>query len=262
MKVTLHDVAFAIRGTELIEGVSLSIPSGSLTAVIGPNGAGKSTLLHLLAGDRSPTRGVVAYDDESLATIEVARRARMRALLPQRHASDVSFTVEQVVAMGRFPYRYDPEIGPADDHAAVSEAIAMLDLTHLRARSVRSLSGGERQRVAIARVLAQKAPLVLLDEPTTALDVGHRAAVMSLVEGLQPDGHTVVAVLHDLDLAGYFDHVVLLDGGSVAASGTPRDVLTGDTLTAVYDHPIDVVESPISESVLVLPRRLPPNNST
>lgn len=261
MKVTLNDVTFRVRGATLIDSVSLVIPDGSLTAVIGPNGAGKSTLLHLLACDTSPSHGSVSYDGEPAASIDVAHRARLRALLPQRHATEVSFTVEQVVAMGRFPYRYDPQNSPMDDLTAVHDAIDVLDLDDVRDRSVRSLSGGERQRVALARILAQRAPLVLLDEPTTALDVGHRAAVMSLIEGLQPNGHTVVTVLHDLDLAAHFDHVVLLREGSVAASGSPDVVLTSETLTDVYRHPIDVVANPLGVGILVLPRRLPPTQS-
>ena len=261
MRITLNDVTFAVRSTTLLDSVSLVIPDGSLTAVIGPNGAGKSTLLHLLAGDIAPTRGSVSYGDEPTAAMDVARRARLRALLPQRHATEVSFTVEQVVAMGRFPYRYDTANSPADDRHAVDAAISTLDLEAIRQRQVRSLSGGEQQRVALARVLAQRAPLVLLDEPTTALDIGHQAAVMSQIEGLQPDGHTIVAVLHDLGLAAHFDHVVLLHRGAVALSGPPTSVITAEALTDVYRHPIDVLDSPSGSGTLVLPRRLPPQRS-
>jgi len=262
VRVTLNDVTFRVRGAILIDSVSLVIPDGSLTAIIGPNGAGKSTLLHLLASDTPPSSGSVSYDDEPAAGLDVARRATLRALLPQQHTTEVSFTVEQVVAMGRFPHRYDPQNSPLADLAAVNDAIDVLDLSDVRHRSVRSLSGGEQQRVALARILAQRAPLVLLDEPTTALDIGHRAAVMSLIEGLQPNGHTVVAVLHDLELAAHFDHVVLLKQGSVAASGPPDVVLTSEALTEVYQHPIDVVANPSGNGILVLPRRLPPNLST
>lgn len=258
MNATLYEISYRIRGASLLDDVTLTIPEGSLTAVIGPNGAGKSTLLHLLAGDSAPTSGLVSYDGVPISSIGVERRARLRALLPQRHVPDVTFTVEQVVAMGRFPYRYDPSNVPADDQQAVDEAIDVLDLSDLRSRAVRSLSGGEQQRVAIARVLAQRASLVLLDEPTTALDIAHRATVMSLIEGLQPKGHTVVAVLHDLDLAAYFDHVVLLHRGTVAATGSPETVLTSETLTNVYRHPIDVVASPNGDSIIVLPRRIAP----
>lgn len=261
MNATLREVSYHVRAATLLDDVTLTIPPGSLTAVIGPNGAGKSTLLHLLAGDSAPTSGVVSYDGEPVSSIGVERRARLRALLPQRHVPDVTFTVEQVVSMGRFPYRYDLSNVPADDERAVDEAIDLLDLSDLRFRTVRSLSGGEQQRVAIARVLAQRASLVLLDEPTTALDIAHRATVMSLIEGLQPQGHTVVAVLHDLDLAAYFDHVVLLDRGTVAAAGLPKVVLTSDTLTTVYRHPIDVVDSPNGDSIIVLPRRIAPTRS-
>jgi len=258
MKLSVDDLGFRTTGKQLLDGVTLSIPDCSLTAVIGPNGAGKSTLLRIMAGDMSATTGSVRYDGEAVGDMPVGRRARVRAVLSQGHTADISFTVRQVVSMGRYPYRFDPHTGPETDADAVLEAIDALDLGALAHRQVRSLSGGEQQRVSIARVLAQRAPVVLLDEPTTALDIGHQESVMTLVKGLKPQGHTVVAVLHNLNMAAHFDQVVLLHEGKIVASGTPEDVLTGDILSTVYSHPIDVVGHPKRPGVLVLPRTAMP----
>ncbi len=261
MRVTLNEVDLDVNGRSLVSGITLAVVPGTLTALIGPNGAGKTTLIRLLAGDIPATRGTVKYDDEFLDRIPIRRRARLRSVLPQSQTSATSFTVEQVISMGRYTYRLDQDGDIGQDGRLVDEAIDSLDLGELRSRQIRFLSGGELQRVAIARVLAQQAPLVLLDEPTTALDIGHKESVMALIEGLRPHGHTVVAVLHDLNMATHFDQVMLLDEGAIVASGTPDDVLTSDVLSAVYSHPIDVVEHPTRPGLLVLPRGATPANA-
>ena len=254
MIAALNAVDLDVNRRSLASGISLTVEPGSITALIGPNGSGKTTLIRLLAGDVSPTRGTVTYGEESLDRIPVRRRARLRSVLPQSHASDTSFTVEQVVSMGRYAFRLDRDGSIGQEQVLISEAIASLDLDEIRTRQIRFLSGGERQRVAIARVLVQQAPLVLLDEPTTALDIAHRESVMALIENFRPSGNTVVAVLHDLNMATHFDQVVLLDRGRIVSSGTPDAVMTSETLSTVYDHPIDVVEHPRRPGVLVLPR--------
>jgi len=258
MKVTIEDVSYTVDGRSLVESISLEIPTGTTTAVIGPNGAGKSTLLHLIAGDIAPSRGAIWYDAEPLTTISLEQRAKLRAVLDASREPNISFTVEQVVAMGRFPHRFDPRTRGDTDAETVDEAIDDLDLGSLRTRPVRSLSGGEQQRVAIARVLAQQAQVVLLDEPTTALDIGHQATVMAHIERLHIRGHTVVSVLHDLNMASAFDHVLLLRGGSIVASGAPAEVLTSTDLTRAYGHLIDVVEHPAHDGLLILPSTTPP----
>ncbi len=257
MKVEMNNIGIRIGEHLLIDDITLTMHPGTLTAVIGPNGAGKSTLLRLLAGDVAPSSGAITYDAEPLAHTSVRQLARLRAVLSQSHTSDIPFTVTQVVTMGRFPYRFDPSNTPAIDQQAVNHALEDLDLLALIDRPVRTLSGGEQQRVAIARVLAQNAPVVLLDEPTTALDIKHQESVITLIEGLRPRGHTVVAVLHDLNLATHFDQTLLLDHGRVSAAGPPRDVLTAEILSAVYSHPIDVVDHPTRPGVLMLPRAGP-----
>jgi iron complex transport system ATP-binding protein len=256
MRLRATDVVYVHAGRTLIDKVSVDVPSGTMTAVIGPNGAGKSTLLHLLAGDLDPSDGSVWYGSDSLSTISLGQRAKLRAVLDANREPDIVFTVEQVIAMGRFPHRFDSRTRGNTDTEAIDDAVRHLDLESLRHRQVRSLSGGEQQRVAIARVLAQRSRVVLLDEPTTALDIGHQASVMARVEHLRVTGHTVVAVLHDLNMAAAFDNVVLLRDGSIVASGAPSDVLTSADLTRAYGHPIDVTEHPAREGILILPRTI------
>jgi iron complex transport system ATP-binding protein len=261
MKVKINDVSYAVDGRSLIDGVSLEIPTGTTTAVIGPNGAGKSTLLHLIAGDIAPSHGTIWYDSDPLATISLEQRAKLRAVLDASREPNIAFTVEQVVAMGRFPHRFDARTRGDTDARAVEDAINDLDLGTMRTRPVRSLSGGEQQRVAIARVLAQRSQLVLLDEPTTALDIGHQATVMAHIEHLRIRGRTVVAVLHDLNAAAYFENVLLLRSGSIVASGSPSEVLTSADLTRAYDHAIDVGKHPLHDGLVILPRHLTPPSS-
>ncbi len=254
MKLSIRQVSYRTNMTSLLDEVTLDIEGGARTAVIGPNGAGKSTLLRTAAGDISPTSGAVFYGDSALAEMNASERARSRAVLSQQQPTDVYFTAEQVVSMGRYPYRFDRANDAETDRTAIESAISRLDLTSLRHRQVRSLSGGEQQRVAIARVLAQQAPIVLLDEPTTALDIGHQESVMALIEALGSDGHSILAVLHDLNMASHFDQAILLHEGRVAALGAPIDVLTTENLTNVYGHPIDVVDHPTRPGILTVPK--------
>jgi len=253
MRVTAADVCYVAGRVKLICDVSLDLDPGERLAIVGPNGAGKSTLLALLAGDLHPSRGNITYDAVDVATIPVRQLATARAFLGQRQAEDIAFTVGQVIGMGRYAYRNDPSVGPEDDRRAAADALEALDLVALESRPVSSLSGGERQRTAIARTLAQQTSLILLDEPTTALDIRHQEMVLGVIRSLGCRGRTVVAVLHDLNMATAFDQVILLDQGGVVAHGTAEEVLKADLLTKVYNHPVEVVEHPLRPGVLVLP---------
>lgn len=239
---------------EVISQISFAAAPGDFTAVIGPNGAGKSTLLRLLAGDLLPSRGSIYLDGGPLSDLDHPARALLRAVLPQGGATDIPFTVGEVVTMGRHPHRRDPENSAAQDHQMVASALSRTDTVDLVDRRFATLSGGERTRVSLARVLAQDTPVLLLDEPTTALDVGHEAAVMRELQRLAESGRAVIAVLHDLnDAARFATRVVALDRGRLVADGSPHDVLTADLLSGIYGHPMRVIPHPYDDCPLILP---------
>lgn len=247
-------VSLALGGARIVDAVSLRAEPGDLVAVVGPNGAGKSTLLRLLAGDLDPTEGSVAIGGEAVTGASLRRLALRRSYLSQHPMTDVPFTVREVVMMGRYPHRENPANSPATDATAVDAALAATDVAHLSGRVFATLSGGEEQRVSLARILAQQAPVMLLDEPTTALDIGHQELVMRVLREATTAGGAVVCVVHDLNLAAVFaDRVVLMRAGAAMATGSPRSVFTQATLSAVYEHPIEVVDHPFRDGPLVLP---------
>ncbi|GCE76326.1 heme ABC transporter ATP-binding protein [Cellulomonas biazotea] len=251
-------VRLAYGRTVVLDGVDLDVRAGEVVALVGPNGAGKSTLLGVLAGDPRPDRGQVLLDDVDVRRRPLAELARRRAVMPQEHRVSFPFRVREVVAMGRHPWR-----GTAREDAderVVQAAMDDADVLALADRTHPTLSGGERARVAFARALAQEGAVLLLDEPTAALDVRHQEAVLGRARAAARDGAGVVVVLHDLTLAAaYADRVVVLDHGRVRADGPPRDVLTAALLSDVYRHPVEVVErpgaAPGSAELVVLPVR-------
>lgn len=254
MRVSATEASFEINGTRLVGPVSFVADTGSRLAIVGPNGAGKSTLLRLLGGEIRPTAGNISYNGVDTTRLAVSDLATRRAVLGQHQAEEVAFTVQQVVAMGRYAHRGDPSIGRADDQKSVASALDAVDLHGLGSRTVSSLSSGERQRAAIARVLAQDTPLLLLDEPTTALDILHQQMVVEIMGSLADRGRTVVAVLHDLNLATNFDRVLLLSEGTLSAYGSAEEVLTSTRLSKVYQYPIEVIDHPLRPGRLILPR--------
>jgi iron complex transport system ATP-binding protein len=249
-----RQVEVTLGGTRVLDGVDLVARAGELVALVGPNGAGKSTLLASLTGDVRPDAGDVLVDDRPLPSWSHTELAMRRAVLPQQVTVTFPFTVTDVVQMGRVPWARTPA---ADlDDIAVRGALADADVAHLAERHVPSLSGGERARVALARVLAQATQLVLLDEPTAALDIHHQEHVLSIVRERVTAGDGAVVVLHDLALAAaYADRIAVLADGRVVADGPPEQVLAPDLLSAVYEHDIDVVRHPETGELLVLPRR-------
>ncbi|MFD6134407.1 heme ABC transporter ATP-binding protein [Isoptericola sp. NPDC060257] len=240
-------------GATLLDAVDVDVLVGEVLVVVGPNGAGKSTLLSVLAGDRRPDEGTVTLDGAPVASVRPAELARHRGVLLQENQVSFPFRVVDVVRMGRAPWR-GTDAEDRDD-LVVADALADADVTHLAARRYPTLSGGERSRASYARVLAQEPRLLLLDEPTAALDVRHQERVLARARDHARAGGAVVVVLHDLALAAaWADRVLVLAGGRVAAHGAPADVLTGALLTDVYDHPVDVLPHPVTGSLLVLPR--------
>ncbi|MCT7356376.1 heme ABC transporter ATP-binding protein [Streptomyces sp. 15-116A] len=242
-----------LGGREVLSGVDVSVRAGEVLALVGPNGAGKSTLLSALAADLPPTTGTVRVHGRPAPEWSAPELALRRAVLPQSTALSFPFTVEEVVRMGRAPWA---AASPEEDDAAVAEAMAATEVTGFAARPFSALSGGERARVALARVLAQRAPLLLLDEPTAALDLRHQELVLRLCRARALAGDAVVVVLHDLGLAAAYAHrVAVLHDGGVAADGPPREVFGGRLLSQVYDQPVEVFPHPRTGAVLVLPER-------
>lgn len=249
-----QQVHVTLGGTRVLDGVDLVARAGEVVALVGPNGAGKSTLLGALTGDIAPASGEVAVDGRPLDVWSPTELALRRAVLPQQVTVTFPFTVTDVVRMGRAPWARTA--GAELDEIAVRAAMDEADVAALADRHVPSLSGGERARVALARVLAQRTQLLLLDEPTAALDVHHQELVLAVVRRRVADGDGAVVVLHDLGLAAaYADRVAVLADGRIVADGPPESVLTPGLLSAVYQHPIDVIRHPTSGALLVLPHR-------
>jgi iron complex transport system ATP-binding protein len=240
--VALDSVSVAAGGRTIVDGVSLEVERGEWVSVLGPNGAGKTTLLRVLAGTIG-FRGEARLDGRSLGRLRRREVARLVAVVPQTPVVPAAMTVAEYVLLGRTPHLAALAQEGAEDRAAASAALARLDLEDLARRELGSLSGGELQRAVIARALAQKAPILLLDEPTTALDIGHQQQVLELVDGLRhEEGLTVVAAMHDLTLASqYGDRIVLVDGGRIVAEGAAEEVLTVERLEALYGARVRVV---------------------
>ncbi|MFO7700333.1 MAG: heme ABC transporter ATP-binding protein [Acidimicrobiia bacterium] len=246
-------VTYSVDGAVLVDGVDLEGRRGELIALCGPNGAGKSTLLRILAGDLSPHPGRVVVDGFDTSSATPAELARARAVMRQGGRSDIPFTAIAVVEMGRYPHRSDPDASRAADIRAIRAAMERTETDHLAGRIYATLSGGEQTRVVMARILAQDAPVVLLDEPTTALDVAHQERVLAEVRRIADEGSCVIAVLHDLNAASYYaDRVVMMADARIAATGTPTEVLRSDLLNSVYGQEMTVVEHPTRNCPLVI----------
>lgn len=230
----LHGCGFRHGTKTVLAGVTLTVRPAELTAVVGPNGAGKSTLLSIIAGLRSGYLGSCRFHDIEIRNWSRRALAKEIAFVPQSLRLDFPFRAEEIVMMGRTPHG-EGWFETDEDIAAVDRAMTETDTSEFRGRDFRSLSGGERQRVVLASALAQQPKALLLDEPTTFLDLKHQIAIYRLLRNLARAGLLVVAVTHDLNLAAaYADRVIVLDGGRVAADGPPREVVSEATLKGVF----------------------------
>jgi iron complex transport system ATP-binding protein len=246
-------LGFSVSGATLVENVDLELNCGELLAIAGPNGAGKSTLLGLLSGDLAPSTGAVGLQGRPRGSYSARELARLRAVLPQQTVLQFAFTSEEVVEFGRAPHRGRFSRTPSYDRLAVNSAMRAAEVLPLATRTFPTLSAGEQARVTLARVLAQEAPILLLDEPTASLDLRHQELVMGVARELARAGKAVAAVVHDLNLAArYADSIALMRRGSVVAQGAPWDVLTSETVGEVFDHPVLVVPHPACNRPLVV----------
>jgi iron complex transport system ATP-binding protein len=252
----IADVAVALGGTPILHGVSMTVAAGEWLTIIGPNGAGKSTLLRAVGG-AVPYGGTISLLGRPVGQLRRRDRARLVATVPQNPVVPPGMTVLDYVLLGRTPYIRPLARESRHDLDVVDGVLCRLDLLGLADRPLETLSGGERQRVFLGRALAQGATLLMLDEPTSSLDIGHQQEVLDLVDELRRDrGLTVVATMHELSIAGeYADRMVLLSRGRVEAVGTPAQVLTEDALARHYGARVRVLDG--EQGPLIIPVRGP-----
>ena len=241
----------------VLDGVDLAVTEGQLTVLLGPNGSGKSTLLKTLARTLTPSAGRVCLDGEDIHRRNTRQVAQRLGILPQGPAAPEGLTVRQLVGMGRFPHQRLWRQDAEQDARAIREAMAYADVTDFAERSVDALSGGQRQRCWIAMVLAQETDLILLDEPTTFLDLKVQVDLLELLSRLAHEhGRTLLLVLHDLNLAAaYADQLVMMRDGRIVKRGTPDEVFTADTLKRVFDLDANVIRDPHSGQLVCVPRQ-------
>ncbi|WP_082093232.1 ABC transporter ATP-binding protein [Demequina sediminicola] len=249
LTVGYHDV-------DVLHDVDLAIPSGKVTVIVGANACGKSTLLKAVSRLLKPRAGVVMLDGRAVHRTPPKQLARVMGVLPQAPVAPEGITVADLVGRGRHPHQKIVARWSAADDAAVAEALNATDTAELAERSVDELSGGQRQRVWIAMALAQDTDVLLLDEPTTYLDVSHQIEVLDLLAELNAlRGTTIVMVLHDLNMAArYADHLIAMKSGEVRATGTPASVLTAEIVQDVFGLDSVVIDDPVSGTPLVVPR--------
>lgn len=250
-----HQISFSFNGTPILDQVSMRIESGTMVGVIGPNGAGKSTLVRLLSRVLLPLDGEVRLNGLEINRWRPGELARLLAVVPQDPELPPAFTAWEMVLMGRAPYLDWMGNESPRDRQIVHQAMAAARIEHLATRYVGQLSGGERQRVVVARALAQEPRVLLLDEPTSHLDINHQVDTLCLIKRLvTEEGLAALAVFHDLNLAAqYCDHLVLLHNGRVVAQGPPTVVLTPELLQNVYETEVMVISHPANGLPLVLP---------
>jgi len=254
-RLVADHVHLAYEDHLVVDDLSIDIPTGKFTVIVGPNACGKSTLLRALARLLTPKSGSVLLDGEEIRRLPTRTVAQRLGILPQQPISPDGITVTDLVSRGRHPHQRWFRQWSKDDERAVEAALAATAISDLADRSVDELSGGQRQRVWIAMAIAQGTDIMLLDEPTTFLDLTHQIDVLDLLADLNKDnGRTVVCVLHDLNLAcRYAHHLVAMKDGAIVARGTPAEVITQETVERVFDLDARIVEDPVSGTPLVVP---------
>jgi len=259
---TPGDSRLVVRGVSLgygdrtvVTDLSTEVPDGRTTVIVGANACGKSTLLRGMSRLLRPTQGSVLLDGQEIATLPSRQVARALGLLPQNPVTPEGVTVVDLVGRGRHPHQSAFRRWSTEDEQAVAEALDLTDTLDLADRLVDELSGGQRQRVWIAMALAQQTDLLLLDEPTTYLDIAHQVEVLDLLSDLnEARGTTIVMVLHDLNLAArYADHLVAMCEGRIVAEGPPAEVITEDSVRTVFGMDCQVVEDPVTATPMVIP---------
>ena len=254
-RLETQGLTLAYGDRPVVDDLSVTIPDGRITVVVGANGCGKSTLLRGMARLVTPVRGAVLLDGKSVHSTPSKEVARVLGLLPQAPVAPEGITVTDLVGRGRYPHQGWFRHWTAADDEAVAHALAATGTTELADRRIEDMSGGQRQRVWIAMALAQETDLLLLDEPTTYLDLSHQVDVLDLLTDLNRQrGTTIVVVMHDLNLAcRYADHLIAMAGGTIAAQGPPREVVTRELVQQVFGLDSLVVADPVSQTPTVVP---------
>ena len=242
------------KSPDILHDISIEVQSAEMLALIGKNGAGKSTLIRGITGLLPLRSGRICFEDRDLANLDVRERARLISVVPQAASLPPGYTVYETVSHGRTPYLNWYGKLSEQDQAIIDRAIHIAELDHYREKFVSSLSGGEQQRVVLARALAQNAPVIILDEPTSSLDIHYQVKLLTLEREIcRKEGIAALFIIHDLNLAARFaDRIAILHEGSLAAVGTPEEVLREDILSAVYDIKVRVLKDP-REGLIILP---------
>ncbi len=251
----LQDVSFAYHRDPVVKAVSLEVETGEFIGVLGPNGSGKSTLLKLLGGILKPDSGSVMFRDKGLNDYKRKILAQSIAWLPQEHAMAFSFRVAEIVLMGRHPYLSPMTFEGQKDFDIADQAMRTTETTHLSERQFSDISGGEKQRVMVACAITQEPEVMLLDEPTTALDIKYQLEIINILHRLnRNDGMTLLLAMHDLHLASkYCRRLILIDNGNIVKDGTPEEVLQKDILESVYGVQLKVIRDPDDGSIMISP---------
>lgn len=254
-KLAGSNVSIAYGGRRVIESLDLIVPERRFTALIGPNGSGKSTILRTVAGLMQSSGGTVLLDGRSIAALSTKDLARRIGILLQGPTAPEGLTVADLVRQGRYPHRSFFARWSAEDQAACDEALTLTGTQDLAGRPLDSLSGGQRQRAWIAMTLAQQSEVILLDEPTTYLDLEHQIELMNLVTMLVGrQGKTIVAVLHDINQAArYAEHLVILKAGRITAAGKPGDVISAEAIADVFKVKTVIIRDPVAGTPLCIP---------
>lgn len=253
--IEINDIEFGYRESLVLKGISFNIKKGEFVSIIGPNGSGKSTLLKTLNNLYVPRNGRILIDGEEIDTYKKKDLAKKIAMVPQDTAIDYDFTVEDIVMMGRNPYKGRFQKDTDEDYKIVYEALEMTNTLYLKDRIITEISGGERQRVVIAKALAQKPSIILLDEPTSHLDINHQMDILNLLKRLNEEkGTTIILVIHDINLASrYSDKMILINHGKIQGIGTPEEVITINNMESTYNMKVAIEKNKYTDAPYLTP---------
>lgn len=251
----IKKLSFDIGDKKILDNLIFNIERGSFCSIIGPNGSGKTTLLKHILNILKPEKNTVFIEEKEIEGYSIRERAKKIAWVPQDMGVDYDYSVEDIVLMGRTPYLSKFQEESIEDMSIIEKAMKATNTLHLRNKNIRYLSGGERQRVIIARALAQEGQILLMDEPTSHLDIQHQIEIMDTVKKQNSDRNlTVVAVLHDLNIAAsYSDYLILLHNGRILAEGSPEEVLTVANVKSAYNISCSIVKNPINHRPYIIP---------